>query len=157
MDIVLMIIAGILLIAGFLGCILPVLPGVPLSYTGIIVLQLTDKVQFSTGFLVIWAVIVIAVQALDYFIPAWGAKKFGGSKAGIYGSIIGMIVGLFFGPLGIIFGPFIGAVVGELVVGKNSPDALRAGFGTFIGFLAGTAVKLVVAGFLIFYYIKAIV
>jgi len=68
-----------------------------------------------------------------------------------------MIVGLFFGPLGIIFGPFIGAVVGELVVGKNSPDALRAGFGTFIGFLAGTAVKLVVAGFLIFYYIKAIV
>jgi len=157
MDIFLIILAGILLVLGFLGSILPVLPGTPLSYLGILLLHFTSKVEFSIEFLVLWAILVILVQVLDYLIPIWGTKKFGGSKYGVWGSVLGMIAGLFFGPLGIILGPFIGAIIGELLAGKASKEAIKAGFGTFVGFLFGTISKLIVAGFLIYYYVEAII
>ena len=157
MDLFLIIIASILLIVGFLGCILPVLPGTPISYLGIILLHITSKVEFSLPFLLLWAFIVIAVQVLDYLIPIWGTKKFGGSKWGVWGTMIGMTIGLFFGPLGIIFGPFVGALLGELLAGKTSKKAVIAGFGSFVGFLFGTLVNLIVAGFLIFYAVQALV
>ena len=157
MDIFIIIIAGLLLLIGLAGCILPILPGVPLSYIGIFLLHLTERVQFSTNFLIIWGIIVVVVQLLDFYIPVWGTKFFGGGRWGKIGSAIGIVVGLFFGPLGIIFGPFIGAVIGELLSGRASQDAIRAGFGAFVGFLAGTAAKLIVSGFLIYYYIEALI
>ncbi len=157
MEILLIVLAGILLIIGFLGCILPVIPGVPLSYIGILLLHFSPKVQFSSEFLIGWGIAVIAVQLLDYIIPIWGTKKFGGSKYGVWGSMIGMILGLFFGPWGIILGPFVGAVIGEMLAGKASNEAIRAGFGAFVGFLLGTISKLVVAGFLIYYYVEAVI
>ncbi len=157
MDLFLIIIAGIFLIIGFIGCVIPVLPGAPLSYIGILILHLTAKVEFSVSFLVLWAIIVIAFQVLDYLIPIWGTKKFGGSKLGIFGSMAGLIIGLFFGPIGIILGPFLGAFVGELLAGKTSREAIIAGFGSFVGFLVGTIANLIVAGFLIFYYVQALI
>lgn len=157
MDIFLIIIAGIFLIVGFIGCILPVIPGVPLSYIGILLLHLTDKVQFSTTFLIVWAVIVVIVQLLDYYIPVWGTKRFGGSRWGKWGSVVGVIIGMFFAPWGIILGPFLGAVIGELLSGRASQDALKAGLGALIGFLLGTAAKLVVSGMMIYYYVEALV
>ncbi len=157
MDILLFILVGIFLIIGFLGSFLPVLPGVPLSYVGILLLHFTDAVQFSTTFLMVWLVIVVVVQVLDYFVPMWGTKKFGGSKKGVWGSVLGSLVGMFFGPVGIIFGPFVGAVLGELLDGKQKNEAFRAGFGSFVGFLLGTGVKLVVCVFLIYYYILEVV
>lgn len=156
MDIFLIITAGILLLIGFLGSILPVLPGTPLSYIGIILMHLSSKVEFSTSFLVGWGIAVIAVQLLDYAIPIWGAKKFGGSKYATWGSMIGMILGIFFGPLGIILGPFVGAFVGELIAGKDKRNALKAAIGSFVGFLLGTISKLIVAGMLIYYYVEAL-
>lgn len=157
MDLFLIILAGLLLLLGFLGSVLPVLPGVPLSYLGIILLHLTTKVEFTSEFLVLWGIIVVVVQVLDYIIPVWGTKKFGGSKSGVWGSMIGIVVGLFFGPVGIILGPFVGAILGELLSGKASKEAIKAGFGSFVGFLLGTISKLVVAGFLIFYYVKELI
>ncbi|NDV46504.1 DUF456 domain-containing protein [Paludibacter sp. 221] len=157
MDIFLIIVAGILVLLGFAGCILPIIPGVPLSYVGILLLHFTDKIQFSTNFLVIWAIIVIAIQVLDYYIPIWGTKRFGGSRWGTIGSAIGVVAGLFFAPWGIILGPFVGAVVGELLSGRASADAVKAGFGSFVGFLVGTVAKLVVAGFFIYYYVEALI
>ena len=157
MDILLITLAGILLIVGFIGCVLPVLPGTPLCYIGIILLHLSSRVEFSMSFLIFWGIVVIAIQVLDYLIPVWGTKKSGGSKWGVWGSMIGMIAGLFFGPLGIILGPFVGAVVGELLAGKNSTEAIRAGFGSFVGFLLGTVSKLIIAGFLIYYYVEALI
>jgi len=157
MDIFLIVLAGILLIVGFLGCIIPVIPGVPLSFIGIVVLHLSAKVEFTSQFLIGWGIAVIVVQLLDYIIPIWGTKKFGGSKFGIWGSMLGMIVGIFFGPWGIILGPFVGAVIGEIMAGKTSADAIRAGFGAFVGFLLGTLSKLIVAGFLMYYYVEAII
>lgn len=157
LDIVLIIIGAILIIVGIIGCIIPALPGTPLSYIGILLLEFTDKIEFSLAFLVFWAVVVIIVQILDYVVPMWGTKKFGGSKYGMWGSTAGLIIGLFFSPLGIIIGPFAGAVLGELIGGKDIGIALKAGFGAFLGFLAGTLVKLIVAIILAVYFFKEVI
>lgn len=153
MEIFLIILAFACIILGILGSVLPVLPGVPLSYVGILLLHFTEKVQFSTQILILWAVLVILVQLLDYYVPIWGTKKFGGSKRGVWGCAIGMVVGMFFGPWGIILGPFAGAIVGELTGGKQTQDAIKAGFGSFMGFLLGIVSKLIVGGFLLYYAI----
>lgn len=155
LDIILTILGALLMIIGILGCILPVLPGIPLSYIGILLLHFTSKVEFSTQFLIIWGIIVIIVQLLDYYVPIWGTKKFGGGKKGAWGSAIGIVAGIFIlPPWGIIIFPFVGAVIGELFDNKELNIALKAGFGAFIGFLAGTVMKLVVAIVLAFYFFK---
>ena len=166
-----MIVLGVLcLLSGIVGCVAPVLPGVPLAYAGLILLQLTDKVQFTWQFLVIWAVVVVIVQVLDYFIPAWGTKRFGGSKWGVWGSTVGLFVGLIMGPWGVVAGPFAGAVVGELLYisshrdkGNNAANstplrqALKAGIGSFIGLMTGTVIKLICCGMMTYYFIAALV
>ncbi|MCD6354998.1 MAG: DUF456 domain-containing protein [Prolixibacteraceae bacterium] len=158
MDYVLIALGVILLAGGILGCVLPVIPGPPLSYIGLLLLHFTERYSFSTKFLLIWAIITAIVYALDFIIPAWGTKKFGGSKRGVWGSIIGLIAGLFFfPPVGIILGPFIGAVVGELTVGKESGAALKSGFGSFLGFLTGTLLKLITSGMMTWYFVKLLI
>ncbi len=153
MDYVLIAFGILFIISGILGGVLPVLPGPPLSYVGLILLHLTERYQFSTKFLVIWGIITVVVYLLDYFIPVWGTKKFGGSKRGVWGSIIGLLVGMFlFPPFGIIVGPFAGAVLGELSGGKQSKEALRSGFGSFVGFLVGTLLKLIASGMMAWYF-----
>ena len=156
MEILLIILAFILIIVGIAGSILPVLPGVPLSYIGILLLHFTEKVQFTTQFLIFWAAMVILVQVLDYLVPIWGTKKFGGTKRGVWGCAIGMVVGMFFGPWGIVLGPFAGAIIGELSGGKQTQAAIKAGFGSFVGFLFGIVSKLIVGGFLLYYAIVSV-
>ena len=170
MDILLIVLGAICLLLGLVGCVAPVVPGVPLSYLGLLLLHWTERVQFSWQFLVVWGVVVLVIQILDYFIPAWGTKKFGGTKYGVWGSTIGLFVGFLMGPLGIIIGPFVGAVVGELIYFNRHPQntitqpnntnfnrALRAGFGSFIGLLAGTLVKVVCCGVMIAYFVKELI
>ena len=158
MDTFLIILGGILLITGFLGGILPVLPGPPVSYLGLLALHLTNQYHFSAELLIIYAVLAAGVTLLDYVIPIYGTKKFGASAYGTWGSAIGAIIGaIIFPPLGIIIGPFLGAVAGELIYGKTGNDALKAGIGSFIGFLAGTFIKLVVSGLMIYHYIAELV
>jgi len=155
-DVVLLIISILCLVIGFIGCIIPGLPGPPLSYAGIILLQFTDKIQFSSGQLLIWFVIVVIVQFLDYLTPIIGTKTSGGSKWGVRGCIIGVFLGLFFyPPWGILIGPFIGTFLGELVAGNKTHTALKAGLGAFLGFLFGTITKLIVCSIFVFYAIKA--
>jgi len=158
MDYILIGLGVIFIISGILGCVLPIIPGPPLSYLGLLLLHFTERYQFTPHFLIIWAIITTVVYALDYIIPAWGTKKFGGSKRGIWGSIIGLIVGmLFFPPFGIIIGPFAGAVIGELTSGKDSGLALKSGFGSFMGFLLGTLLKLITSGMMTWYFFKELV
>lgn len=155
LDIVLIVFGIVFTIVGILGCFLPILPGAPLNYLAIILLHLTSKVEFSNQFLLLWAVVVIAVQILDYYIPIWGTKKLGGGTKGAWGSGIGVVLGIFFfPPWGLIFFPFVGAVVGELIDDKEPKVAFKAGLGSFLGFLAGTMIKLVVAVILSFYFFK---
>lgn len=153
-DIILIILGAILMIAGIAGCIIPAVAGIPLSYLGILFLHFTSRVNYSVSFLVIWAFVVVIVQVLDYYVPIWGTKKFGGGKYGAWGSTIGIVAGLFFPPWGIILFPFVGAVIGELIHGKEFDVSLKAGFGAFIGFVAGTLMKIIVALILAFYFFK---
>ena len=156
MDIVLVILAAVFLFVGMLGCILPMLPGPPLAYAGMLLLHLTDRVQFTTGQLLVWLLIVVVTVVLDYVTPLLGSKYSGGSKWGERGCMIGTVIGLFFAPWGIIIGPFVGAVVGELLGDKELSQALKSGFGSFLGFLFGTVLKLGVCGYFIWHFFKAL-
>ena len=157
MDTLLIISGIILIIAGIAGCALPVLPGPPLSYAGLLLLHFTGKFEFTGRFLLIWALITVAVTLVDYLIPVWGARKFGASRPGVWGSIIGLLVGMiFFPPFGIIAGPFLGAVAGELLSGKNTSQAFKAGFGSFIGFLAGVMLKLTTSGLMTWHFFRTL-
>ena len=157
MDIILIILGILLLLGGFAGCVAPVLPGPPLAYAAILLLHFTEKVSFTTSQLLIWLLVVVVVQIIDYFIPLLGVKKYGGTKWGNWGCVIGSILGvLFFSPAGIIIGPFLGAVAGELLGGKHTSHALRAGMGAFIGFLMGTLLKVIVCGWFLLVFFNSL-
>ena len=141
MDYFLLFLCIILIVSGIIGCFLPVLPGPPLSFGALLILQATHFGNATHKLLWILGGLAVLVTVLDYVIPVWGTKKWGGSKAGVTGATIGLIIGLFLGPIGIIAGPFLGAVVGELTIGKTSHQALKSGIGSLIGFLLGTALK----------------
>ncbi|HIR37240.1 MAG TPA: DUF456 domain-containing protein [Candidatus Limisoma gallistercoris] len=149
--------SAICMLVGLAGCILPMLPGPPLAWLGMLLLHFTDRVDFSVTELVVSALVVIATLVLDYFTPMIGAKKFGGGKYGNRGCVIGTIVGMFFLPLGLILGPFLGAVIGELIAGKPFRAALKAGFGSFVGFLFGTLIKLAVCLYFIIRFIMVMI
>jgi uncharacterized protein YqgC (DUF456 family) len=156
LDITWSVLGGILMVVGLVGCFLPIIPGPPLSYIGLIALQFKEQSPFSTKFLIIWAIVVVAVTALDYVVPAYGTKKFGGTKYGIWGCTIGLIVGLWMGPIGIILGPFLGALIGELIGGKSSDLAFKAALGSFVGFLVGTLLKLITCCVMGWYFVVAL-
>jgi uncharacterized protein len=157
MDTLFIVIGFLLVLLGLAGSVLPFLPGPPLVYASLILLQFTSTPPFTVNFLVIWALVTVVIVLLDYYIPVWGTKKFGGSRGGTWGATIGLVFGIFlFPPLGIILGPFIGAFVGELVTGQNSDKALRSAIGSFIGFIAGTFMKLMVCLLMGYYFVRAV-
>ncbi len=140
------VIAGILIVAGLVGAILPNLPGIPAMFGGMLLAAWIGHFQKIP----IWVVVVLGVLAafsiaFDFLSGTWGARRYGASKAAVWGAFLGTIVGLFFGIPGIIFGPFVGAVVGQLISGSPVDHAARVGFGTWIGLVIGTAIKLAVA------------
>jgi uncharacterized protein YqgC (DUF456 family) len=102
----------------------------------------------------IWAGIVILTLVLDYLVPIWGTKKFGGSKYGVWGCTLGFLAAFWMGPWGVILGPFLGAFLGEMIAGKNSKQSFRAAMGSFIGFIAGSFFKLVACFFMLYYVIQ---
>ena len=147
MDILLLILGFLFMLIGILGSFLPALPGPPVSWVGLFLLYLTKAIPDDWMILGITLAIAIIVFALDYIIPAVGTKKFGGTRAGMIGTTLGLIVALIFpifGIFGIIIWPFVGALVGELINKADSKTALKAAFGSFIGFLTGTFLKFVV-------------
>ncbi len=156
MEIFLLVIAFLFMLIGIIGCIVPGLPGTPISYIGLWIAQATDTVDFSWQFMLIWGIVVIVITLLDYVVPAWGTKRYGGSKWGVWGSTIGVFVGLFFGAAGVILGPLVGAILGELVSGKQLNDALKAGWGSFIGILFSTVLKLIACGLMLTALIQAV-
>ncbi len=153
MDMVWFILGIVFMLVGIAGCILPLLPGPPLCFIGLWMQQLRTDVPYSVNFLVIWAGITIAVTLLDYIIPVYGTRKFGGSKYGIWGCTLGLIFGLFIPPWGIILGPFLGAFAGEFLANTNSSQAFKAAFGSFLGFLFGTLLKLVTCLVMGYYFV----
>jgi uncharacterized protein YqgC (DUF456 family) len=154
----LLVVAGALcMIAGIIGCFLPVLPGPPLGYTALLLLHFTSRHDLSPRFLIIFGILTVIVSLLDYFIPAYSVRKFNASKYGIWGSVIGLVLGIFIFPsFGIILGPVIGALTGELMAGKKTEHAVKAAFGAFIGFVTGTGLKLVLCLVMTYYYLVTV-
>ncbi len=147
MDIVLFLLGFVFMLTGILGSFLPVLPGPPISWIGLLLLILTKAIPNDWWFLGITFVVAAIVFALDYIIPAMGTKKFGGSRSGMAGTVVGLLVAIIFpvlGVFGIIIWPFVGALIGELLNKADNKKALKAAFGSFIGFLTGTFLKFVV-------------
>ena len=156
-DIVILILGFVFLCAGLIGCILPAVPGPPLSYLALLSLHFTRFADFSAKFLCIAAIVAVIVTIADYIVPAMGTKKMGGSRAGVMGSIAGVLLGLFFLPWGIIAGPFAGAVAGELLAGRDKNEAMRSGLGSFLGFMFGVVMKLTVCIVFAYYFIKELI
>jgi uncharacterized protein YqgC (DUF456 family) len=151
-------------IIGIIGAIAPGLPGTPLSFIGMLLLLLLPDFEANVAFLIVMAVIALIIMLLDYVIPIYGTKKFGGTKLGVRGSTIGLIISLFvlpvlgitigpFGIFGIILGPFLGAYIGEMMAG-NKDNAMKAAIGSFVGFLAGTLLKVIYGIIVLIFIIK---
>ena len=151
------IILGIILcIIAIGGSVLPLLPGPPVAYAGLVIQQLREPNPFDGRFLIIWCGIVIVTLILDYVIPVQGTKRFGGTKYGVWGCTLGFFAAFWLGPLGVIIGPFVGAFIGELLAKQSSKNALKAAMGSFVGFLLGSFLKLVVCFFMLYYIIRSI-
>ena len=147
MDLILVSIGFILCVVGLIGSVLPVLPGPPLGWLGLLFLEITIAIPTNYWFLGITFVIAIGIFLLDYMMPAISTKKFGGSKAGAVGAVLGLIIGLISPiPFGFLIGPFFGAFIGEIVFNKTKgPQALKSALGSFLGFLASTIMKLTIS------------
>jgi uncharacterized protein YqgC (DUF456 family) len=167
LDFILLLLSILLIIVGLAGCILPVIPGPPISFTGILVVHFTRFADFSFNTLFFLGALAVIVQILDYIVPVWGTKKFGGSKAGVWGSFLGLIAGIIllpmmgivlgpFGIIGILGGPFVGALIGEMIAGKESGKAFIAAIGSFIGFITGVFMKLAVSITITAFFFKEI-
>ena len=155
MDFVFEIVGFLFVLLGIVGSFLPVLPGPLTGWVGLFLLYQSDRIPQDNTFLLTSFAIALLVFLIDYVIPALGTKKFGGSKKGIIGSTIGLVIGLLFlGPLGIIVGPFLGAYCGELLNKTEQKQALKAALGSLIGFLTGVFLKFAVALVFCFYYVK---
>ena len=146
MDTLLSVLAALFAVIGCVGCIVPVLPGVALAYAGYVCLYFCSYAEISVAWLVVFGVLTAIVSVLDYILPSYMTKKFGGSKAGERGAMAGVLGGFLFGPIGIIVGPFIGAMLGELIYdGSDKQRAFRSGLGSFLSFFVGTGIKLAVS------------
>jgi uncharacterized protein YqgC (DUF456 family) len=158
MEIVFVVLAFTLLLAGILGAFVPGLPGPPLSYIGIMLLYSRGLGDFSSAFLWIWAGIVVVLTVMDYALPSLLTKKFGGSRAASIGAFLGLLAGIFiFPPWGILFGSFFGALVGELIHNRaDGPNALKVALGAFLSFVVGSGAKLIASSLMLFYAIRAI-
>ena len=184
MEIALVIIAFLFLLIGFIGSVLPALPGPPLSFIGLLLIQWSGYGEYSIVFLLIWGAVTIAIMVIDNFLPAWMTKKFGGSRKAVTGSVLGLIIGaIFFAPLGILLGPFLGALAGETLnnrllerkekinaalneqnssgettnpanIKKTNP--LKVAFGAFLAFILGTGAKLIISSIMIYFAVTEV-
>ncbi len=158
MDIALAILAIVCALVGLVGSIIPALPGPPVGWVGLLLLSFTGYYDRPVWFLWMWLGIVIAVTLVDNFLPVVMTRKFGGSRAATWGTILGMIAGMFFGPWGMILGPFAGAFIGELAGNRSEGhEALRVATGAFLAFIGGVGIKLVSSGMILWYVVKELI
>jgi hypothetical protein len=157
MDIFWLILAAFIILIGLVGAILPGIPGPITSFVGLLLGLFSSYTDLSHNILLVLGVIAIILTVIDYVMPIYGTKQFGGTRAGIIGSIIGLFAGLILIPgVGIIIGPLVGAFVGELIAGANSSDAFKAALGSFIGFLTGTFMKLIYSIIIVYYFVAGL-
>jgi len=158
MEILILLVVGILLFLGIIGCFIPIIPGPPISYGGLLVFNFFSSYSIKENILWLMAFVVITVTIFDIWVQIYGVKKFGGTKKAINGSIIGLIIGIyFFPPLGIIIGSFLGAFIGARIdENSDRSKAIRIALGSIAGFFAGTMLKLSVSIYISYFVFQAI-
>ncbi len=157
MDVLLLTLTILLLVLSVIGCIVPAIPGPIMAYGALWLFQATDFSTLSTSYMLILGAITLVIFLADYFLPPLITKSFGGTKYAAWGSIIGMILGMFIPPIGIILGMLLGAFIGELAFAKTSGEqALLSTLGTFVGFIVGTGLKLALCFYIIYVVIAEI-
>ena len=145
-EILMWVLAGALVLAGLAGTVLPVLPGAPLIFAGLLLAAWIDDFQRVTWVtLLVLGLLTLASMATDFIATALGARRVGATRLAVIGALVGTVVGLLFGIPGLIFGPFIGAVVGELMSHGGVQQASRVGVATWLGLIFGTIAKLAFA------------
>jgi uncharacterized protein YqgC (DUF456 family) len=159
MGITLIILAFVLLIIGIVGAVVPALPGPPLSFIGLLLVQWSGYGSFTPAFLWVWAGITVFITVMDYILPALLARRFGGSRFAAIGSFVGLVIGIFFfAPWGMIVGTFLGALAGELIHNReNKTQAFKAACGALLAFIAGAGAKLIASSIMLFYAVKVAV
>jgi uncharacterized protein YqgC (DUF456 family) len=152
------VVGSILILLGLAGSVLPILPGPPLSFIGLFLLALLKHFSppLTPTLVIILAIVTILVILMDYILPLLGAKRYGASKWGVWGSVLGMVIGIFWSPFAILVGAFVGAVVVEWLAGKKKGEALRAGWGVVMGTLFATILRLGVSGMMTYYFVLAL-
>ena len=168
MEIILIILAFILLLTGIAGAVLPILPGPTLSFLGLVLIQWSGIIgpgvcTFHPAFLIGFAIVAVAVTAMDYFLPSIMSRRFGGSRFAAIGSFLGLLIGLFLFPsFGMIIGPFLGAFAGELIHNRTSGEratgakAVKVALGAFLAFIVGSGAKLIASSLMLFYAARAV-
>ena len=158
-DTLLIVLAVLLLIAGAVGSVAPVIPGVPLSWGGLLLLKFIPSVQDDVSWtaIVLLGILTVVITVLDNILPVWGTKKMGANKRVVWGATIGLLFGFFLGPWGIIFGPFVGAFAGGLLSGTKFLHAAKHATGAFLGYITGLVLKLIAVGLIIFFFVLALV
>jgi uncharacterized protein YqgC (DUF456 family) len=143
---IVLILALLLMLVGLVGTVLPAVPGLPLIWIAMLGYAIADQFRHTSGwFLMITLLLVILTQVAEHLTKAWGARRFGAGRAGTWGAVVGSLIGLFFIPVGLLLGPFVGAMVGELLTGRQFPQAVRAGLGGVVGVLGSIVVNLAIA------------
>lgn len=159
MTILIIIFSIILLILGVLGSILPVIPGPPLSFVGLLLLHYFTPFEMQEDFLLLFGVSAALITFLDYWLQVYSVKLFGGGRTSTIGVIIGIVLGLFiFPPIGVLVGPFLGAYIGAII--ESDFDLLKSfkiAFGSLIGFLGGTILKFVYSIVVIWQYLDFLI
>lgn len=146
MDIAFYLLAAILVLGGLAGTVLPMLPGIPMIFGGIWLAAAVDGYRhLGTGWLLAIGALGALGVAVDFFAGTLGAKRVGASPRALWGATVGAVVGMFLGIPGLVFGPFVGALLGELSAGNSVLQSAHVGAGTWIGLLAGTLVKLAIS------------
>lgn len=157
-DTIGIILAVLLLVVGAIGTVAPVIPGVPLSWGGLLLLKFLPSTQdeISWTAIVLLGILAVGITLLDNILPVWGTKKMGGNKKVVWGATIGLLVGFFFGPWGIILGPFVGALTGGILSGTKFLHAVKHATGAFLGYITGLVLKLITVGLILFFFLRVL-
>jgi uncharacterized protein len=143
MHVFLYSIAAVLILVGLAGAVIPMLPGIPIIFGGIWLAAGVDHYQHvSSGWLIGIGIIAAVGLLLDFAAAALGAKRVGASGQAVAGALLGTVIGLFFGIPGLVFGPFVGALIGELIAGRDLERSTHVGIATWVGLIFGTLMKL---------------
>jgi uncharacterized protein YqgC (DUF456 family) len=154
MDLFLLIISILFVLAGFAGCFLPILPGPPLALVSLVLIKFTHYGGDIAWFwIVIFTVLVLTSTILEYFIQVLSVKKSGASRVGVIGAALGVVVGFFFMPFGIILCPLLGAFIGEMIAMSSVKKSLKSALATFCGFLLGVGIKFIICIWIFVYFI----